>query len=89
MDDSTKKKLDEYFELFDAVSEKTKNERITVLILQELCKDKRVRQNKKNSNGDLATEKQKRLMQGLSIKFPEGITKKEASGLIEQELKSN
>jgi len=81
MDSNTKKRLDNYLELLDEVSEKTSDEKTAVALLQEISKDRRmeqIREERENQNGDGATFKQKKFMRKLKIEFPEDITRKEA-----------
>lgn len=82
-----KNKIDEYIKLFDEIAVKTDSEQVALGLLAEICKDQRMNQIKherKNSNG--ATDKQKHFMKRLGIDFPENISKKEASMLLEEEL---
>jgi len=82
-----KNKIDEYIKLFDDIAVKTDSEQVALGLLAEICKDQRmnqIKQDRKNSNG--ATEKQKHFMKKLGIDFPEDISKKEASVLLEEEL---
>jgi len=89
MDTYTKERLDIYLDLLDEISEKTSNENIAIAILHEILKDKRsqkIREEKEIRNNELATEKQKQFMKKLKIDFPEDVTKKQASSLIDEEL---
>ena len=84
-----KEKLDSYLELLDEIQEKTEDERTAMALLSEISKDRRmdvIREERENKNGELATEKQKNLMKKLGIKFPEKVSKKEASVLIDEEF---
>ncbi len=87
MDTYIKNKVDEYVRLYDEIAEKTDSEQVALGLLQEICKDKRmheIKQERKNSDG--ATDKQKQFMKRLGIEFPDNISKKEASVLLEEEL---
>jgi len=89
MDKSTKQRLDNYLELLDEISEKTDDERTAVALLQEISKDRRmeqIREERRSNNSDTVTFKQKRFMKKLGVEFPEDITRKEASVLIDEEL---
>jgi len=89
MDKDTKERLNAYLVLLDEIKEKTDNEETAVALLHEICKDRRmtaIKQEKGNSDDTAATEKQKKFMEQLGIKFPKDISKKEASVLIEEEL---
>jgi len=93
MDERIRQGLGLYVELFDEISEKADNDNVAVAIFQEMCKDRRVEQMKQERNGnggqkkdELASEKQKNFMKKLNLEFPEGISKKEASILIDEEL---
>lgn len=79
------KEIDHYVELYDAVQTKTGNDDIAVVIFQEITKDTRMRYIQKSDDG-LATERQKELLCDRGISFPDELTRKEASNLIEQVL---
>ena len=91
MNSITKERLGSYLELLDEISEKTNDERTAVALLQEISKDRRmeqIREEQKAQNANQpATEKQKRFMDDLGIQFLEAVTKKEASVLIDEELR--
>ena len=89
MDADTRKRLDSYLELLEDISEKTEDAGTAVALLHEICKDRRageMRSERENKNGDGATYKQKRFMKKLGIDFPDKISRKEASVLIDEEL---
>ena len=89
MDKSTKQRLDNYLELLDEISEKTDSEAAALAVLHELCKGRRseqIKEERRSNNSDTVTFKQKRFMKKLGIDFPEDITRKEASVLIDEEL---
>lgn len=84
-------RLESYIELYDEIREKSESDSAAVAILQEIGKDRRsnqIREEKASVNHELATEKQKRFMKRLGIRFPAGVTKKEASVLLDEELKA-
>ncbi len=84
MKTETKKSIDQYIELYDAIQEKAPSEEAAIAILQEIGKDKRSKIFAEAGEGELATEKQKNYLKDLGVEFSESITKKEASDLIEQ-----
>jgi hypothetical protein len=89
MDADTKKRLDSYLELLDEISEKTDDAVTAVAILHEISKDRRaeqIRGERAAQNGDAATTRQKRFMRKLGIDYPEEISRKGASMLIQEEL---
>ena len=84
MKTETKKSISQYVELYDAIQEKAPSEEATIAILQEIGKDKRSKFFEEAKDGELATEKQKNYLKDLGVEFDDSITKKEASGMIEQ-----
>ena len=83
------KSIDHYVELYDAIQDKTGNDDITTVILQEIGKDARTTQisGTSGSSDGPATDKQKGYLKDLGIAFEESITKKEASEMIDQSKK--
>lgn len=89
MDADTKKRLVNYIELFDEISEKTEDANIAVAILHEMSKDRRaeqMRSERETKKSSTVTFKQKKCMERLGIDFPDDISRKEASVLIQEEL---
>jgi hypothetical protein len=85
-------KLDEYMKLLEEIKQKTEDERTAVSLLQEISKDRRtaeIREERGIEQNEPATEKQKSFMKKLGIKFPDTVTKQEASALIDEELGKN
>ena len=85
-------KLDEYMRLLEQIKQKTGDERTAVSLLQELSKDRRaaeIHEERGVEQSQPATEKQKNFMKKLGIKFPDTVTKQEASTLIDEELGNN
>lgn len=78
------KSISEYVELFDAIQEKVPGNDVAIAILQEVGKDKRTAEIAEVSSDGLATDKQKKYLKDLGVEFDDSITRKEASGLIEQ-----
>lgn len=85
-------KLDGYLQLFDGIRARVDDERTALALLQEISKDRRMEEIQKeheNQRQKPATEKQKRFMEKLGIKYPKNVTKQEASVLIDEELAKN
>jgi len=89
---------DEYIKLYReiklgvidiGVTEPELNTQVSIAILQEIGKDNRVKATGKEheKKEEPATEKQIKFLRDLGISFKEGITKKEASALIDREIK--
>lgn len=91
MKTQTQERIDYYVELYDAISNKTGNDTITAIIFQEIIKDMRMKYiAKTNGNGNgngLATEKQKEYLRKMGRTFDETLTKKDASAMIDEEIK--
>ena len=86
-------KVAEYLDLLQGIRAKVGDERTAVNILQEVNKDLRMAmiRDERNSNGQVevdypATERQKSFLKKLGVKIPAKLTKREASGLIDEEL---
>jgi len=80
---------EEYIELFESIQQKLPEakdkEGIALAIMQELAKDRRMEEIKANGNGTKsATPKQMAYLKKLGIKPVEGMTKQEASKLIDE-----
>lgn len=89
MDANFEQKLEGYLSILARIKTKVQDERTAVSLLQEISKDIRMEQIKEEreaKNGEPATDKQKKLMAELGIKCPKGITKKEASAMLSEEL---
>ena len=84
MKTETKKSINQYVELYDAIQEKAPSEEATIAILQEIGKDKRSKIFAEVSEDEPATEKQKNYLKDLGVEFEDSITKKEASDKIEE-----
>lgn len=92
MDQNMQAKLDNYVELFQEIKQKTGDERTALTLLQEVSKDRRmkeIREEREMRNNRSATERQKRFMDDLGIQYLETVTKQEASVLIDEELGKN
>ena len=71
------------------ISKKIENESVAVTLLTEISKDRRaeqMRSKRQTKNNDTVTFRQKKCMQNLGIEFPDDITRKEASVLIQEEI---
>ena len=80
-------KIEEYASLLDQIKTRIQDSNEAVVILEQIGKDKRTEliQGLQNSNSDTpATEKQKKYMDSLGIEYSDDVTKKDASGMIEQ-----
>ena len=74
---------------YKEISKKIDNESVAVTLLTEISKDRRSEQMKnerRTKNSDTVTFRQKKCMQNLGIEYPENITRKEASVLIQEEI---
>jgi len=90
------KRIEEYLTLFEGIKARTGDERSAVVILQEVNKDLRMAQIREerasNGNGNSqkedapATQKQRDYLRRLGVNAPAELTKKEASGLIDEAL---
>ena len=92
MDQNMQAKLDKYMDLFEELKQKTNDERTALTLLQEVSKDRRmeeIREEREVKNSEPATTKQLKFMKKLGIDVPPGITKREASMLIDEELGRN
>ena len=91
MEITMQRQVETILELFDAIRQKVSDQPTAAVLLQEICKDKRsaeIRQEREGRDDNSATDRQKRFMKELGIKFPKNITKQEASVLIDEELKT-
>ena len=82
-------KLEKYLELFQEIRGKVDDERTALTLLQEVSKDRRmeqIREEREMKNGEPATTRQLQFMKKLGIEIPPGITKKQASLMLDEEL---
>ena len=89
MENDIQQRLDGYLDLMNVIKEKTGDDRAALVLLQEIARDRRseqIREEREKRNGEPATDKQKKFMKKLGIDFPDTVTKKEASILIDEEL---
>lgn len=88
-------KIEEYLRLLGEIKARTGDDRTALSILQEVNKDLRMAQIRaerdnghSNGNGDEApaTSRQKTYLKKLGVAIPASLTKKQASGLIDEAL---
>jgi len=92
MNQNIQAKLDKYLDLFEELKQKTGDEKTALSLLQEVSKDRRmeeIREERENKNSEPATTRQLMFMKKLGIEVPPGVTKKEASISIDEELGRN
>ena len=84
-------KLDTYAAVFSKIRENVKDDQAAALILQEVARDARAQQMREERqaerqarNGEPATPKQLDFLNVLEMPIPEGLTKLEASALIDK-----
>lgn len=87
MDENYISKAESYLNLYSVIKQKASgNEQAAVAVFHEIAKDIRVsemKQERDQRNGDLATKKQLAYLKKLGIKMIPGMTKKQASELID------
>ena len=87
--------LSKYLDLYERVKARVGNEEVAVVLVQEIGKDGRVERMRSgasvkaytrlDANGDQpASRKQVGYLKVLNVKVPEGVTKQQASELIDQ-----
>ena len=89
MEENMQARLDHYLELLGKIKESVADEATAVRILGEVAKDARmdkIRQEREKQNGDLATSRQLAFLKRLGVDAPDDLTKKRASGLIDDAL---
>ena len=92
MDKNTQARVDKYLELLEELKQRAGDDKTALALLQELSKDRRmdeIREEREAKNGEPATARQLKFLKSLGVKAPSGITKKEASLLIDEELGRN
>ena len=92
MNPNIQAKLEAYLELFQEIKSRVGDEILARAILSEVSKDRRmeqIREEREMRNGEPATTRQLQFMKELGIKIRAGITKKQASMLIDEELGTN
>ncbi len=83
---TTQEKLDHYLELLNQLKGKVSDEASAVRILGEIAKDERMdqmREDRESMNGEPATSKQLQYLKALGIQATPGLTKRQASKLID------
>jgi len=91
MDDAKMiEKVEKYIALYEEIKRRTNDEGAAQAILAEAAKDSRmqeIREERGCNNGDAATENQIRYLKRLGVEVTPGLSKKEASQLIDNALK--
>ena len=86
MNENIREKLTGYLELLSEIKQKTGDEKTAVALLQEILKDVRMEQirQERNFNGNApATAKQVSYLRSFGVAIPDGLTRQQASRLIE------
>jgi phage gp16-like protein len=86
MKTSIQAKVDHYLELLEQLKGKVSDEGSAVRILSEIAKDERMdqmREEREGMNGEPATTKQLQYMKTLGVEIAPGLTKRQASKLID------
>ena len=88
MKEEMQSKLDFYLEVFQEVKQRVNNDQVATAIVQELAKDARMVQQRNQDAGqtDSATSMQIEYLKKLGVTIPMGLSKQEASGLIDSAL---
>ena len=88
---SKQARLDSYLELLSEIKAKVGDEATAARILTELAKDERMEQirEERANRAEPATTKQLQFMKKLGVQVPTGVSKSEASRLIDEELGRN
>ena len=80
-------KAEKYLELYQEIKRKCDGDDILArAVMQEVTKDRRMdemREERRERNGEPATTRQLEYLRNLSVEVPAGITKKQASVLID------
>ena len=80
--------LDMYIKLYEEIKEKVDDEQLAETIFKEVIKDRRMvgktSANKKVKNNGPATEKQIAYLKNLEVEIEPGLTKAQASELIDE-----
>jgi len=83
------KRLNLYLEALEEARKRVGDEQVAIAIIHEVAKDvrmERMRMEREASNGQPATPKQLEYLKSLGVSAPEGVTKKEASRMIDEAL---
>jgi hypothetical protein len=77
--------IEEYVRLYDAVKKHVSDSSLALAVLQEIRKDLRMQEHRQTvTNGDWpATENQIAYLRNLGAEIPEGLTRQQASQLID------
>jgi hypothetical protein len=82
-------RVDEYLELYGEIKQRVDDDITARAILTEVSKDRRmdeIRKEQEARNGEPATAKQLAFLKNLGVSFKKGITKREASELLDEAL---
>ncbi len=86
MDDEIKQALDQYLDVYAYMRQKVDNDRVVALgLVQEWAKDNRAVQIQAERHNENATPKQVAYLQRLGVDVPKGLTKQQASQLIDEQ----
>ncbi len=81
------KRFETYLGLYGGILGKVNSPEVALGILQECARDRRmqeIRQEKERGNGDAATERQIAFLRDLGVEVEPGLTKRQASQLIDE-----
>lgn len=82
-----RERIDAYVKFLDGIVGKVKSEAVALGLLQECARDRRmeeIRRERDRSNGDAATERQIAFLRDLGVEIEPGLTKRQASQLIDE-----
>lgn len=89
MNQSMMAKVEKYLELFQQIRNKVGDDIVARTVMQEVAKDRRmeeIREERELRNGEPATTRQLQYLKRLGVETTPGLTKKQASLLIENAL---
>ena len=82
-------KVERYLDLHGEIARRTSDERLAQTVLVEVAKDRRmqeIREERELRNGEPATARQLEYLKRLGVEITPGLTKKQASILIDNAL---
>lgn len=84
-------RIESYVVLFNEIKRRTSNDEIAIAILAQIGKDSRLakmqsreRRSEMRSGEQPATQKQRAFLERLGTKIPDGLTKAQASAMIDE-----
>jgi hypothetical protein len=89
MNQSMMANVDKYLELFQEIRQKVGDDIVARTVMQEVAKDRRmdeIREERELRNGEPATTRQVQYLKRLGVELAPGLTKKQASLLIDNAL---